>query len=208
MREDEDADRDPVKLFRSLEWEGQLNGFVATFDKHKDEIHFRLSMHASLGIEQANMTLVAVQANVQQTDKTVSMALLLQLLRSPKDRQLMKKIDHYGGPDRILKDEALMKELIAESGEKDIQSESKVLTSKDKDGDIIKEIVREANRTIEEMVKENDELFTRKFKAQERVLADEMRAVSKREGDRIIGAILSGPHDRILDPVCFVSLCV
>lgn len=73
--------------------------------------------------------------------------------------------------------------------------------SKDKQAELVKEVVREAGRSFEDMVKENEDMFTRKFKAQEIALKEEMEAVTKREGDRIIGAITGGPHERILDPV-------
>ena len=189
-----------VKLFRSLEWEQKLIGFVNQFEDHKKELHFDLSMHASIGIDQANTTLLAVSGQVENTESNVSMVLLLQLLRSPKERQLIKKIELKGGAERVLKDENILKELIAESGEKEMTGDAKVL-SKDKQAELVKEVVREASRTFEDMVKENEELFTRKFKAQEIALKEEMETVTKREGDRIIGVITGGPHERILDPV-------
>lgn len=88
------------------------------FGDHKDALQFDLSVHASIGIHEANLTLLTVSEHVEKTDSNVSMALLLQLLRSPKERQLIKKIELQGGADHVLKDENLLKDLIAESGRK------------------------------------------------------------------------------------------
>ena len=189
-----------VKLFKSLEWEQKLLGFIDQFEDHKKALGLDLSMHASVGIAQANTTLLSVTGHVTQTDSTVSTLLVLQLLRSPKDRQLLAKIKHKGGAELALKDEKFMKELIAESGDKESQGDAE-MPSKDKQVDPLKSILRDMNRTVEEMVKENEEIFNRKFKAQELALKEEMEMITRREGDRVIQAITSGPHERILDQV-------
>ena len=41
----------------------------------------------------------------------------------------------------------------------------------------------------------------------EQNIAAEMRRIIGREGDRVIGAVLAGPHERILDPVCTQLHC-
>ncbi|KIP05842.1 hypothetical protein PHLGIDRAFT_483430 [Phlebiopsis gigantea 11061_1 CR5-6] len=191
--------RTVVKLFKSLEWEQKLTGFIDQFDEHKKALHFDLSMHASIGIEHANMTLLTVSGHVENTDSNVTALLLLQLLRSPKDRQLLTKIELKGGAKEALKEESFMKELIGQSEDKEIQGDADT-QSKDKPGEIMKSVMRDVGRTIEDMVKENEELFTRKFKAQGLALKEEMEKITRREGDRVIEAITSGPYDRILDP--------
>lgn len=93
-----------------------------------------------------------------------------------------------------------MKKLIEKSAEKESQKDAKAL-SKDAQTALIKEISRDLSRSFADMIKENEDLFSRKFKAQETALREEMEVITRREGDRVIGAILSGPHDRIQDPV-------
>ena len=51
-------------------------------------------------------------------------------------------------------------------------------------------------------IAKNSEAFNRKFTIMEQNIAAEMRRIIGREGDRVIGAVLAGPHERILDPVC------
>lgn len=173
------------------------------FDAHKKNLESDLALHTSIGIVQANVTLAAVSARVQSIDASVSMALLLQQLRSPEERSLMKKIEQRGGPERVLNDETLLRQLITEAGEKDAPLPGTVPTAqKDVPPELVKEIVRETSRSFDEMVKENEELFSRKFRAQEIALREDIDAATRREGDRIIGVFTSGPHDRILDHVC------
>ena len=54
-------------------------------------------------------------------------------------------------------------------------------------------------------VANNLESFERKFMMQQRDLAAEMRRIIHHQGDRIIGAVTAGPHDRIIDPVSSVA---
>lgn len=56
-------------------------------------------------------------------------------------------------------------------------------------------------------IAKNSEAFDRKFTVMERNITAEMRRIVGREGDRVIGAVLAGPHERILDPVSTLLLC-
>ena len=51
-----------VKLFRSLEWEGKLEGFIKLFDDHKQSLQDDVAIYSSVGIHQANVTLATVSA--------------------------------------------------------------------------------------------------------------------------------------------------
>ncbi len=51
-------------------------------------------------------------------------------------------------------------------------------------------------------VEKNQTVYFRKFEAQKRQIIDELTFVVKRESDRVIQEIKSGPHDRIRDRVC------
>ncbi|GJE85128.1 VPS13 domain-containing protein [Phanerochaete sordida] len=187
-----------VKLFRSLEWENKLEGFAKVFEDHKEALHDDLAIFASVGIQQANETLGMVSLQVESVRDKTSTLLLLQALRSPVDRELIREIELNGGADNVLKDENLMRRLVGKSGDKDAQGDGKML-SKDAQAVLLKDIVRDVNKSFSEMLQENEELFSRKFKAQQEVLVEEMSNVVRREGDRVINTITSGPHDRIID---------
>ncbi len=51
-------------------------------------------------------------------------------------------------------------------------------------------------------IRSNFESFERKFEILQQEMIDEMRKIVVHEGDRVISTVLSGPHDRIIDPVC------
>lgn len=195
-----------VKLFRSLEWEGKLEGFITMFEEHKKAINFDLSMHASIRIEQVHTTLTVVADVAQTTSDTTSMALLLQLLRSPEERELKRFIDSKGGPDQFLKRDDLMQELIKKSGESEARTESKGPSRKGQPIDLVQEIKRDVRKTVADLISENYDQFMGKFDAQQEQLRQQMDASVRREGDRIITAITGGPHERIIDPVSD-SLC-
>ena len=141
--------------------------------------------------------LLSISEHARSSDRGTSLLLLLQTLRSPIEREIMNEIKQNGGPENVLQNEALMKKLIEKS---ETAKDTKVLP-KDAQATLLKEITRDASRSFADMIKENEDLFSRKFKAQETALKEEMEMITRREGDRVIGAILSGPHDRIQDPV-------
>ena len=48
----------------------------------------------------------------------------------------------------------------------------------------------------------NAKFFNRKFDIQRRQIQEDVEHALSREGDRIISAVTTGPHKRIVDPVC------
>ena len=55
-------------------------------------------------------------------------------------------------------------------------------------------------------VKRNLETFERKFEILQREGLKEMRDFVKHEGDRVINSVLTGPHERIIDPVRLLDI--
>ena len=53
-------------------------------------------------------------------------------------------------------------------------------------------------------IQKNSEVFERRFKILQRDIAVDMNKIVEREGDRVIDTVLAGPHEKILDPVCFL----
>ncbi|GJE85201.1 hypothetical protein PsYK624_012790 [Phanerochaete sordida] len=178
-----------VKVFKSIAWEGKLEGFATAFDGHKDALHKDLSMHTALGVERANQTLSAVDVAVKTSGTKLDMILLFQQLRSPDERELWKFIESKGGPDKFLADDTLMNELLART-EKGTADQ---LTS-------VNEVKYDIRKDLAEIIKENLEVSENKFQALQITIRGQMEQTVRREGDRIIGTLLSGPQDRIIDP--------
>ena len=93
-----------------------------------------------------------------------------------------------------LEDEQTMKELAEE--ESALQGQSGGIRPFD-----LVELQQEIRGDPEKAIRTNAELFDRKFEIQRRQLAEDFTRAFKREGDRMIKEITSGPHDRIVDRV-------
>lgn len=181
-----------VKVFKSISWEGKLEAFAAAFDGHKEALQKDLSMHASLGIERANKTLASVEVSVQSTGSNLNMLLLFEQLRSPEERELRKFIESKGGADKFLKDSELMDELV------DLSRRGEGTDGSQVNSHMIK---ADLKKDLGDLINEGIAVSDNKFCALQVNIRAQMETSMRREGDRIIGTILSGPHDRIIDPV-------
>lgn len=134
---------------------------------------------------------------------------MLQLFRqkfvTPEQRDVSVYIKNKG-IESTFKDDNVVKELLA--------YEAKISSSQDTDTHRVSknedisasELHREISENPDTAIKTNAELFDRKFEIQRRhIEADVARAV-RREGDRIISAVTSGSHDRIIDSVRFLFI--
>ncbi len=188
-----------VQLFKSLELEDRLKHFAVFFDQCKQDIQSSIYMNASLMLKQVSQGVVRISRDLRSVNSTTSMALLLDQLRSPEERELRRFIDSKGGPAQFLSDDNLMQTLIQRSRGKDLDGKTQSL-SPGTQTELSKTVKRQISRAFMDMVKENEEIFSLKFDAQEKILRG-VSAAAKREDDRVIEAITSGPHERILDPV-------
>jgi hypothetical protein len=139
-------------------------------------------------------------------EKKLDMLLLFQKLETPREKDLHKFIDEKGGPEKCLKSDQLLKELIDKSGEgyagvlgaDYIRGEDGLAASR-------KQLSKDLGEDIDEALKKNFRLFERKLDFQQKQL-DDLQVSFHTESQRIITTILSGSHDRIDDPVSFLSL--
>ena len=120
---------------------------------------------------------------------------------SPEERELTKLVDDRGGPDAVMKDETVLRELF------ESRATGAGISAPDRKArhggvvDEFQELQKELQEDVQTAVRENLEQFQAKFIIQQRELEEGLRRTMHREGDRIIDAVISGPHDKILDPV-------
>ncbi|KZV91124.1 hypothetical protein EXIGLDRAFT_676374 [Exidia glandulosa HHB12029] len=174
-----------VKLFDGARWEGRLAGFGETFGQRKDDFTFALSIHTARGVDKLQQSMVTSQDQL-------SMLLLFVQLESPEEREMINLINEKGGPEACLKDEHAFAEL---------QAKMKAAKGSRESGDVqivIGEIREDMKEDIDAALAKERRAFDRKFDAIQETL-DEMKSVVTRSSDRILSAINSGPHDRILD---------
>ncbi len=150
-------------------------------------------MHASLRIEQAVAGVTNLNTTLHGTNTKIDMMMLFEQLRSPEERELWKFIQIKGGPEAFLNDDALMDELVKKNKEESSDPFSKTHA-----------LQMELKMGVNELIKENDSLFYRKFQAHQVILIEEMESAMTRLGDRIIGALRTNEvqaYERLTDSV-------
>ena len=70
--------------------------------------------------------------------------------------------------------------------------------------DQLRKLKEELVDSPEISIQKNSEVFERRFRILQRDIAADMNKIVEREGDRVIDTVLAGPHEKILDPVCFL----
>ncbi len=68
----------------------------------------------------------------------------------------------------------------------------------------VKDLCEEISKDVEQVLKDNKKTFEEKFEAQQRQL-EEVKVTVRHESDRVIDAVLAGPHERIKDQVSSCS---
>nr|GAT44772.1 predicted protein [Mycena chlorophos] len=186
-----------VKVIKGPIWEGKLAAFSGEFTKRRDEFQLALSMHTALGVDAAVRGIDSLADSSKAIEAKINMMMnLFAQMASPEQKELTRLAgDQKGTPsDEVLKklNEEENRLLGAQGNGKDVQS-----ATKDKQ---LADLKAELKTTADAAIAANMEVFDRKFEIQLRQIEEAVERAVKRQGDRIIGAVLSGPHDRIKDP--------
>lgn len=120
---------------------------------------------------------------------------MFQTLLTPEQKKLADLVEKRGG-NAVMDDEGVMKELVA--------VEASLSPASGRHGSNrfdLAEIQHEIRDDPTGSIEKNAEFFNRKFDMQRRQIEEDVARAVRREGDRIITAVMAGPHDRIVDPV-------
>ncbi|KAI1785580.1 hypothetical protein LXA43DRAFT_1037408 [Ganoderma leucocontextum] len=181
------------KVVHSSSWSDEFKGYIQGFTDRRREFELALSIYIGHAVNTANDKLVTIE---EKMDRVLR---YLDACMSPEERELTKLVDDHGGPDAVMQNESVLRELF----------ESRVsgagISGPERKGrygvvDEFSELQKELQMDVRTAVRENMEQFQAKFIIQQRELEEELRRTMHREGDRIIDAVISGPHDKILDP--------
>ena len=194
-----------VKVIKGSVWEGTLKGFIDLFASRRKAFTFALSIHVGVGVDDANRKLKEIDAKIDVVLEFFVKAV------APEQLELAALVQKKGGAAAVMADNAALRELLkfrpaaaaatAVDQAKHAGGGGAERSSHAADGDELAVVKQELFDSPELAIKKNLELFERKFKMQQRELAEEMRRMVHHEGDRVIEAVTSGPHDRIIDPV-------
>ncbi|KAF7294308.1 hypothetical protein HMN09_01159800 [Mycena chlorophos] len=196
--------RTVVKVLKSGVWAGKLTGFVATFTKRRGEFEFALSIHTALGVDAANRALSAVDKTTQEMNAKMDMMMkMFSQMMSPEAREMARLVEQRGGAEACQDNDKLLKELNeleAKSSSSLGPQSSKGSASANGAKSALEDLRDELSMDLDAAMEKNMTAFSRKFEVQQRQIIDELTKVVERQGDRIISALSSGPHDRLLDP--------
>jgi len=162
-------------------------------------------MHTSLGVDAANKKLDEQTRRLRGIEEKLDTIALFRKLDTPREREVQKFIDEHGGVKACLNSDELLEELVAKSGDSIPRISGQDTTRKLNDLPTIrKRLFKELVEDIDEVFSRNLVLFERKLEMQNKQLTETVQS----ESDHIIHTLLSGAHDRIMDPVRLPSFLV
>ena len=196
-----------VKVLKGPIWESKLVEFVGRFTTRRSEFSFALTIHTSLAIDSANVKLSNIGESQQQL--AIKMDFLLHLfesLKTPEERDIAKQVKAKGGVDACLKSDKSLRELSKlDSTGPDISNASQGASSwqpqKIAKPFALKDLKDDLQTDPTFAMDKNMVIFTRKYETQMHQIVDEVEQIVKRESDRIIDEIKSGPYSKLRDPV-------
>lgn len=201
-------------MFTSPIWELKLSRFADLFTKRREQFEFLMGVHTAVGVDKANVKLDAViEQSEELTEKCASslyipslmvlttcirmkmMMRLFQGLVSPLEKKLTARVREMGGTAVVLEDEQAMESL---AGEEFLLVGQDMELRRDRNDPFnFVELRQEIKANVDEAIEKSAESFNRRFKIQKEQIVAEIQRALRQEGSRTI----SGPHDRVVDPV-------
>lgn len=199
-----------VKVIQGPIWECKLLDFVGRFTKRRSEFEFALTIHTARGVDAANQTLSDVKKTTDEVNVKMDMMMkMFERFVLPEQKEMALLIQKKGGEKACQGSDKILQEL-NEFEKKTLSSSATAAaavhmgrrTAVSSDFD---ELKADLHAEPDEAMAKNMSTFSRKFEIQKRQITEEVSKAMRREGDRIINAVTSGPHEKIIDPVCCVS---
>ncbi|KAI0360925.1 hypothetical protein OH77DRAFT_1517315 [Trametes cingulata] len=190
-----------VKVIKGSVWESTLKGYIDLFAKRRKDFTFALSIHTGMGVDDANRKLSTLDAKMDVLLEFFTKAV------TPEQRELAILVQKKGGAMAVMSNNDALKELLnfkpttaATGAKRGVERDSAVEHNGPVGENNLDALKTELFESPELAIRKNFEVFERKFKMQQRELAEEIKRTVHHEGDRVIEAVTSGPHDRIIDP--------
>jgi hypothetical protein len=134
-----------------------------------------------------------------------AMMALFQKLVSPEQKSLSELVDASGGVKHLRNDDQMLLALDEKASKALGASSAEMYRARGETVDDLRDDILEKPDAAAER---NQTTFHRKFEVQKRQIIYELTLVVKRESDRVIQEMKGGPHERILDRVCSLTILV
>ncbi|KIK51797.1 hypothetical protein GYMLUDRAFT_78058 [Collybiopsis luxurians FD-317 M1] len=192
-----------VKSFRSPEWDYEFKIFINSFQKHRDGLYRHITPYIDIPMPLKEDTFAEISNSFKAVGDDMPMDVLLRELRSNEERESRRFIDLHGGAKEVLKNDALMGELIRRSGEPD----SKLSSPKEKMNRML-EIKCAIPKKVADLIAKNRGPFFAKFEAQLKHLRDTSAKIEKDKDwnidDELVedadNTLVKDPDERIVNP--------
>ncbi|KDR69989.1 hypothetical protein GALMADRAFT_145035 [Galerina marginata CBS 339.88] len=192
------------KLVKSNKWEEKFADLATQFANFQSDFAADIAIFTGVGVQ-------ATIRAVDQIDEKIKMLrkVVFNLFASPEETELLSFIKTKGGgPEKFINDDTLLLDLIqkhkgqqAQTGEEDDrvgQGIGQGKASFDLGNSAFDDTKKELTTELNILLDASKKTFTQLFEEQKDQIAA-VRDDIRRESDRMVGRILSGPHDRILD---------
>ncbi|KAJ7216565.1 hypothetical protein GGX14DRAFT_696336 [Mycena pura] len=179
-----------VKVLKGPGWERKLASYAVTFTTRRSELKFALSIHTALQVDR-------LVGNVDE--KIDAMMKMFAQFVTPDQKAMAQLVEQKGG-SACLDDKALQELNDYENKATAPQRASATHGGKSVKPMDLDDLKDDLNTDPDTAMKESMTVFTRKFEVRQRQITDEVKRIVEREGDRVIGAVTAGPHDKIIDP--------
>ncbi|KAI8975856.1 hypothetical protein BD414DRAFT_423775 [Trametes punicea] len=189
-----------VKVINSSLWDSTLKSYIELFEKRRQDFTFALAIHIGTAVEDAHEMLGVLSSKVD---------ILLDFFVNavtPEQRELAAIVEKMGGAAVVMRQDETLRELLQFQSttqltvtHSEFTEPQQGLEHNSSEEDLVF-LRRDLLESPGVAIQRNLEVFERKIRMQQRELAQEMRGMVHHEGDRVIEAVTSGPHDRIVDP--------
>lgn len=198
-----------VRVIKGPVWEGRLLKFAGLFTKRRSEFEFSLTIHTSLGVDAANVTLSIVDKSTQEMNAKMDLMMkMFQTFAMPDEKEMAMRIQQKGGIEACEGNDKILKELQESEPKKGVVVTTSHSSKKVSSASDFEDLKDELRVDPDIAMEKNMAVYSRKFEVQKRQIVEELSRVMRHEGDRIISAVTSGPHDHILDPVSEVDAII
>jgi len=167
------------------------------FTKRREEFQFAMVMHTTLGVDEIDRKLAELEKTAEDRMKILLEA--FERFTPPDQKELRVVVKKRGGTKGIVDDdeflESLMKQAPASTADGRLSRTAKVSAKPYSVVDLKEDLLEDLDTATEKNMK----AFSQKMDIQTRHIEEEIDRITRRESNRVIAALTSGPHDKVDD---------
>lgn len=184
-----------MRALKCVSWERTLNDFASKFEEHRVALQTFLTVLINSNVEHVDSVLADAYEAIKRVDSKIDVLLPFEKLQSDQERSIRQYVEANGGEEKVLENNRLLQELLSRYDDGGGQPSSTERQEK-----LAQELREDMRKDIGELLQSALGISSNLFDA----LSMLMETTMRREGDYIVGSVLSGlagPANRVNDPV-------